>query len=345
MQPLNVTPKTPGMIYMNRIKIFLFFLACIGSGSRDALAQDPQVLDSLNLEIRNAEDDSARVRALNKLAGQFRYENTDTSLIIARRALSLGEQIGYREGIARTKRLIGALYASQGNFEEGARIAIESVDLFRVLLTEAPPSDSLKYMEQIASSLMIVGHNRISQGDYAEGLKYSLEALKIRERLGDKKGMADLQYNIANIYGNLRNFEEALKYNEQAMRNYIEKGLTGELSWIHIGFGYVYVELGRYEEALYHCNEGMKLAQKAGDENLLAEIYTIRGTAMERKERYPEALMHYQMALDLYDKTGIKEQIPVAYNNIAMVHMKMNSFSQASRFLDEALKSASQNGG
>jgi adenylate cyclase len=322
-----------------------FFLAYLVLGSWPAMAQDPLLLDSLNLEIRNAVNDSARAKALNHLAGQYRYGNTDTALIIARQALKLGQKIGYREGIARSKRLIGALYASQGNFEEGAQIAGESAELFRVLLAEAPLADSVKYMEQIGSSLMIVGHNRISQGDYAEGLKFSLEALKIRERLGDKRGMADLQYNIANIYGNLRNFEEALKYNEEAMRNYIEMGLPGELSWIHIGFGYVYAELGRYEQALYHCNEGMKLAQQAGDEHLLAEIYTILGTVMERENRFPEALNHYEKALDLYSSTGIGEQIPVAYNNIATVYIKMKSFSKASHFLDEALKESTQNGG
>lgn len=76
-----------------------------------------------------------------------------------------------------------------------------------------------------------LGLVKTKQGDFNEALKYHFAALKIKEELGNKIGIADENYNIGINYGYSLNYPAALKYHRIALNLKIEIGNNLEIAY------------------------------------------------------------------------------------------------------------------
>jgi signal transduction histidine kinase len=113
------------------------------------------------------------------------------------------------------------------------------------------------------------------QGDYPKALDYQLQALKMREELGDKNGMAETLGNIGRGYTLSGKFKEAESYLKKAIA--LEESI-GELN-----------DLRQFEESLSNLYD--TTAQLA-----------IRNRQFEMAaEKYKLSIIHYKKAISLKD--------------------------------------------
>lgn len=293
--------------------------------------------NSLILVLASSKEDTAKVNNLNALASEFRYSNIDTALHFTNAALILATRLNYEMGIADSKRKICALYASLGKFDEGVKYGNEALIIYNKLLLSANASDKQKILAKIGSAYMVIGHNRSSQGNNSEGLKYSLLCLKIKEQLGDKKGIADIKSNIGLIYVIEHKYSEALNYFYASLKISEELGVKSDIAYMYNAIGFVYIEQRNYPEALKHCLAALKLLEEPKDKLLIAETYNNLGIINDKQGNYSEALKYDFAALKRYQETGIREQIPWIYNNIGLVYLKQKKYKDAFKYLDTAL--------
>ncbi len=301
-------------------------------------------IDSLLLVLKYAKEDTAKVNNLIVLLREFRYSNVDTAVYFGNEALSLATKLNYEMGIADSKRGLCALHASLGKFEEGVKFGNEALVIYNKLLLSATASDKEKILAKIGGTYMVIGHNRGSQGNYPEALKYDLLCLKIREQLGDKKGISSIKSNIGLTYANQHNYSEALKYFYAALKISEELGIKSDIAYMYNAIGWVYIEQRNYPEALKHCLAGLKLAEGARNMSIIAESYNNLGAINEKLGYFSEALKYNFAALKGYEETGIREQIPWVYNNIGLVYLKQKKYNNAAEFLNKALSSSKELG-
>ena len=137
--------------------------------------------------IKNTED-TGQVNILVALAREFRYSDVDTARYFADKALTISNKLKYEMGIADSKRVLCALYASMGKFNEGVKFGEEALAIYNKMLSVASISEKQNLLPRIASAYMVIGHNRLSQGNLQEALRNSLLCLKIREQLIKERG-------------------------------------------------------------------------------------------------------------------------------------------------------------
>ncbi len=294
-------------------------------------------IDSMLIVLPALNEDTAKVRSLMTLAGALRFQNSDSSLIFAKRALSLATRLNFEMGVADSKRRMGAIYADQSKYNQGASLAYEAVALYEKLLKRAKPSEKEIILSKIASAYNVVGHNRISQGNYTEGLNVSFRALKIREDLGDLRGIFDTKWNIGNICNWQKNYSEALKYYRDCLKLSQELESDKDIAGSYGVIGDVYFNLGNYAEAWKNDSIALKIAEESGDQLTIAELNNSVGLLMYTLGKYEEALKYDFAALNAYLETGSTFNVAMVYNNIAMVYVKQTKFIDAKKYLDKAL--------
>ncbi len=159
----------------------------------------------------------------------------------------------------------------------------------------------------------------MSKGNYPVALSHHLQALKIREELGDKKGIAISYNNIGNIYWNQGNNDEALAYHLKALkiREDIEdkSGMSGSYN----NNGIIYIEKSNYPEALKYFLKSIDVKEKMGDKLGSSTAYNNVGVVYGIQKKYDEAFLYYKKSLKIREDIGDKDGI--ANSNASIGHL------------------------
>lgn len=299
-------------------------------------------IDSLQKALQIQKEDTAKVNTLNALASEFRYYNNDTGLYFANQAVALATRLNYEIGIADAKIKLGQLYSIIGKYSEGIKTGNEALVLYNKLLVPANPPNKENILFKIADSYNILFLNTFPQGNYPEALKIGFLELKIREKLNDKQGVSNAQFNIGNIYYCQHNYSEALKHHFACLA--ICKQLKDKVgvSSTYSAIGLVYFDQGNNEEASKYYSAALKLGKEVNDSFNLAEIYVNLILLEYKRKNYNEALKNGFAALTIYGKIGLNFNIPFVLNNMAMVYMDEKKYEDASEYLAKALSVAKE---
>ncbi|HRH47215.1 MAG TPA: tetratricopeptide repeat protein [Panacibacter sp.] len=299
-------------------------------------------IDSLQKALQIQKEDTAKVNTLNALASEFRYYNNDTGLYFANQAVALATRLNYEIGIADAKIKLGQLYSIIGKYSEGIKTGNEALVLYNKLLASANPPNKENILFKIADSYNILFLNTFPQGNYPEALKIGFLELKIREKLNDKQGVSNAQFNIGNIYYCQHNYSEALKHHFACLA--ICKQLKDKVgvSSTYSAIGLVYFDQGNNEEASKYYSAALKLGKEVNDSFNLAEIYVNLILLEYKRKNYNEALKNGFAALTIYGKIGLNFNIPFVLNNMAMVYMDEKKYEDASEYLAKALSVAKE---
>src|SRR5690606_33517650 len=122
-----------------------------------------------------------------------------------------------------------------------------------------------------------------------EALQNYFASLKIKEELGNKRGIAGSYHNI----------------------------------------GVVYQEQGKYQEALENYYAALKIVEEIGEKWGIAMSYNNIGLAEHKLNRPASAKKHYEKALPLAKKTGAKELIGDIYYNFTLADSALGNYKDA----------------
>jgi len=299
-------------------------------------------IDSLQKVLQIQKEDTAKVNTLNALASEFRYYNNDTGFYFANKALALAARLNFTMGIADAKIKTGQLYSIIGKYNEGIKTGNEALVLYNKLLASANPPNKENILFKIAESYNIIFLNTFPQGNYPEALKIAFLELKIREKLNDKQGVSNAQFNIGNIYYCQHNYSEALKHHFVCLAICQQLKDKVGVSSTYSAIGLVYFDQGNYEEASKNYSAALKLGKEVNDSFNLAEIYVNLILLEYKRKNYNEALKNGFAALKIYGKIGLNFNIPFVLNNMAMVYMDEKKYEDASEYLAKALSVAKE---
>jgi signal transduction histidine kinase len=199
-------------------------------------------------------------------------------------------------------------------------------------------------LKNLGSTYNVIGHNLISQGNYSEGLRVSFLALEIREKMGNKKGISDTEYNIGNIYLNQNNYQEALKHYDISLQLSEELDLKDDIAWCTNTMGLVYFRLENYAQAHSYYTTALKVAEEIKEDHILGQIYNNLGLLHSKQGNHKAALKYHFDALKLHEQVGVIEQIPEMHVNIALIYIKQKKFDDAKQHADKALQLSKASG-
>ncbi len=190
------------------------------------------------------------------------------------------------------------------------------------------------YNAQIIHQLALVYKN---QGNYSLAIKNYENSIKIKEILGDKKGLSISLMNLGIIYYNKGDYPKSLAYYEKALIIAEEINYKRLFAACFINMGIVYDEQGNYPKAIEYYEKSLKRFEELKENNGISTCILNLGISYEYMGDYKKAIDYYEKALKIFEELEDKYSIATGYINIGNGFYRIKDYNKALEYYDKAL--------
>ncbi|WP_282126626.1 tetratricopeptide repeat-containing sensor histidine kinase [Marinifilum flexuosum] len=274
------------------------------------------------------------VEEIQRLADEcwrLRVSDSDSALVLGKRALELSIQYDIKEALPKVYGFIGVielhyLYRTK-----------ESIpNLHNALRHSLIQRDSV----QIAYSYNNLGDLYLITGNLPLSMRYSEYAVNMFEKLSHPSGRSYSYVNIGLVYREQEQFDLALQYFHKAIE--IWRKLGNE-----VGIGAIYREIARTYEVKGDKDSAMKYYQRSyamsvGVERVRYAAFCLNGMAniYYQRGQFDKAFEYYQNALDLNLKQDHDFGVVDNYIGMALVYAQKKKRVEGEKSLELAMKIA-----
>jgi len=184
----------------------------------------------------------------------------------------------------------------------------------------------------------------VNKGDYKKSLGLYFEALRVAEKLDNKKEIASINNNIGVNFWYQNDFLKAKQYYEKALEMRVKLKNQKEIARSFNNLGTVEVELKQYDGALNHYSQSLNIKEALGDNVGVANCLNNIGIVHDRRKDFSKALEYFNKALEIFRKEKDKRGMLVTFSNMAGVYKKTNLFKESYSLAKEALHLANDMG-
>jgi tetratricopeptide (TPR) repeat protein len=176
------------------------------------------------------------------------------------------------------------------------------------------------------------------KSDYEKALNYYLLALKVRQKLGDKKYLAQAFNNIGLTYANLGQFEKALENYQESYKIKRELRDSAGIGILLNNIANIKFRTGNYEEAIQYFQQALDIFEKIDSKEGITSCLNGCGLVFENLMNYEKALEYYNRAIKIAGTLKNKKQYADILNNIGNVYTTSKDFKKAIDFYNEGLE-------
>jgi tetratricopeptide (TPR) repeat protein len=175
-----------------------------------------------------------------------------------------------------------------------------------------------------------------------EDLKNAVEkyeqALKIYEKVGDKKGVAAVSNNLGIVYNDWGQYQKAAEYYEKSLEIKRKVGdIRGQGDTI-MNLGTAYFDWGQYAKAVEYYEKSLEIYRKVGD--IQGEGQTIMGlwNVYQCWGQYAKAVEYYEKSLEISRKVGDIRGQGQNLNNVGDLYRQWGQYAKAVESFENALQ-------
>lgn len=297
-----------------------------------------KIIDSLQIVLKTAKEDTAKVKALARLAYEFENSNPDTAIYFANAAIALATKLDYQMGIARAHFYKGSALINLAEFDNALKELNAALLIFDRLLHSASLGTKAIILDYKMRVYTEIGNAEYMMGNFSEAMTSFSTCLKISEESGDKSSVADAYNNLGIIYAEQGNYPEALKAQLNALK-FREAGNDREkMAASYNNIGSIYDGMNNLTEALKNHIASLEIKKELNDKQGISQSYNNIGNIYASLRNFPEALKNNYASLAISKERGDKTGMASAYTSIALVNQKQGNLSEALENYFNALK-------
>jgi tetratricopeptide (TPR) repeat protein len=291
--------------------IQLFFLCCLLGNAQ--VGNLTLIVDSLKQQVAIAKNDTARIRAYNRISFSYSSINFDEGLKYAQKAESLSNKINWPLGLGHSYLNSGLNNARKCNYPSAINYYGKALKIFQQV------QDKRGLISVYANTALLC----MAKSDYASALENNFKALSALEEVEDVQMKAIVLENIGTIYLEQKKHPNTLKYYGLALENYQKindkRGIARNLGNRAI----VLNEQGQYEKALDDHLKALQANKESGD--LAAQQINLAniGITYLYLKKYQQALGFHLRALNLSRNLRDARNIAINMGNAGEVYYKM----------------------
>ena len=171
-----------------------------------------------------------------------------------------------------------------------------------------------------------------------ESLRCQQEALKIAEKIGDKKRVGIALSKIGSEEILLEKYPEALDHLQQAYKIFEEQKNYKRLVRTMQKMAQVFDYEKDDASAMSYYKKTLELAKKYKNEEY--EAHALHSIASKQKElgEYKNAIQNFKIAIAIYEKLGLKDDLQGSLYNLAGVYSKQKQFDKSIELLENFTK-------
>ncbi len=281
--------------------------------------------------------DVALVKVLNQLAEAYSARIPSKALTdYALPAQVLAEKLGYKRGLADTRRIIGYIYTQQGVYDKGIENLYAALKLYEELNDKA----------NIARTHSNIGSTYSLQANYRAAEESYNQAVKTYQQIGDNQGLAGLYNNIGSLYYEEGKDSLALASYQQARSIYQQLRDWYRTAYTVHNIAVMYKDSEDYAQAIEYFTQAIALLEKNNsDKTLLAMTYYNLSDIYLITNAIPKAVANAQKALSLAEEIGSRRTKQYAYQVLSNIYLKKGNIAKAFEYfrLAEAQKDSIYN--
>jgi tetratricopeptide (TPR) repeat protein len=189
----------------------------------------------------------------------------------------------------------------------------------------------------------------LSQGEHAAARPLIQQALEISQQLGDRRGIAESFYRLAQVADHRQAVQEERWLLEQSLSLSRELGdRRGTARALH-QLGYTPKDEGDYTAARLFFEESLALFRELGNPSDIAWATGNLGVLAKQEGRFEEARSLLENSLAVYEKLGNARRAGVPPGSIyrvilAMVATEQRDFGKARQLLREVMAGSEERG-
>lgn len=227
-----------------------------------------------------------------------------------------------------------ALNLLRSNPKQSKKRALQALELAK----------KLNYQGGIAASYNVFALIKEQEGNYVLAIDYYIKSLKIieKEKNYNDINMAEINYNIGNLYKLQQNHEDALKYFNKSYDVAIKAGNHYLLANIYNSLGLLYREINEFDKAIENHKKGVEEAGLSGDNRMIAVISLNLASDLDYEENFQLIESSINKALKAFVDMGDKKGEAIALNNLGSVYLANQKSEKAVLFLLESIEKAKE---
>lgn len=291
------------------------------------LLQSKPYVDSLQLKLNSAANDSSKVEILLKAAKKTTSSNAVLALEYASTAKALAEENKLKTLVARAVMRIGACHYALGNLIEANNFIKKSYDL----------CNEIDYRPGIATALNGLGVLYYDQGELQKALEYFNHSLEFRNKNKERYEYATTLNNIGNVHKDIGAYDEALKYYNNSVT--IKKSIQDDhgIAMTLNNIGLVYYLLNQDDKAMEAYDKSIYIKNEINDLHGKAMTYHNIGWLYQRKGDSEIGLSYYKRALKLREEIGDKYGMAMTLGNMSELEKDRWNYDKAIFYLNRSL--------
>ena len=233
-------------------------------------------LDILANNYKLVLDDSLQYSMLHDLAYYWHTRNLTKAIQFT------------KEGLILTERKKDTLWNGRFNIVYGSiLLRQEKLDSAYIVLDRAINKVKEKDLAFLNTQLGYVYERR---GHLDIAADYALEALRLGEKLNDKKAKAIAYSDLSNLFWKQSRFKEGLEYGLKSLSIFEERRINDlDYDFTLYVVGNNYLELKNYNKALQYFEHAMSIGERYGFYNNLSDIYISLVDLYSYKQDYEAA--------------------------------------------------------
>ncbi|MFK7937164.1 MAG: tetratricopeptide repeat protein [Saprospiraceae bacterium] len=307
---------------MKYLLLFLLFAV-----NQPLLTAQPALIDSLRLELRQAEGDSARAYWMGRMVWHNLRYDLDTAQYYTTQGRGLTDKLKNPVTINSFRHYQGLIHRMRNDYAA-------AIDTFKIILDfHQQRNDSVR----VTGPLFNLGVIYSALGDYATSMKYHQQELDIRYQLGEERLVANTLNSIGNLHNNQKDFQKAHATFSKAKN--IAKRLADEdhLSIIYGNLGDNFVALGQLDSAEYYARESLRLNEEMERPWGMAYAMSLLTNIYSKHELWSTALNYGERALQIRREMKQPKDIAISLCDLAEVQSKIGQTQAGIDNIKEAL--------
>lgn len=305
------------LILLKRILPILFLLPAW------AWCQDKIVLDSLELRVKNAKEDTVKITALLDMSAYYANINYAQAIAYAHQALEIAQQEDLPAQQARANNLMANYFLAMGDYKSATVHYFESFKYYE------STRDSIR-MASMCNNLGAM-YDRLNEFDKA--LEYYLRAQTLLNQLTSEKKintLPSLYNNIGNIYQSKHDIPAAKQYYEKALQLALESNKKNVQGIAYNNLGKLYfTDLKDFDKGLEYLTKGLAVRKETGDKGAIAKSYNALANYYLVTQDFDKAKEATEQTLALAKETGSIEMQKFAYSTLSEIEEKQGRYRES----------------
>ena len=267
--------------------------------------------------------------SLLELANVFsRKADWPRSLVTVHDAKKLFNTINYSFGLAKCYNVLGSIYGDRGDIEKAKKYFLKSLSFIN-------PENDLEMAANLNTNLGIIDN---IWGNKDDANKHFKNALLIYEKLGYKKSMAEVYYNLGTTYLRSKDYDSAF----DAFDAGIEIAKKGRyiliLCLIYLAKSQALIAKDDINSAIVFVDKALEISHNVDDKLTSADIFKVKGIIERHLHNYKNSENYLLNSLRI--NNSLKNEMNAAETSfeLGVLYEEINNTKSRNSYLESALK-------